>query len=369
MRDSRISTLASLLTHHSIKVKEGERVLIKAHLIARPLVLELIDEIYKAGAYPYVDILDDEISKHIAMGYEKTQLETSAAWEMQKYKDVDCVIAVIGEENDAELAEVPSEKHRIRGEVMKPVQQFYINNRRWTLLNYPTKALAQKAGMSTSRFEDYLLDVCTIDYSKMYEAMKPLKELMERTDRVRLVGKGTDLSFSIKGIEAIMCAGEANVPDGEVFTAPIKDSVNGTITFNTPCPYRGTTFTDVSLTFENGKIVRAEADKTEKLNDILDTDEGSRYVGEFAIGVHPLIQEPMGDILFDEKIGGSLHFTPGEAYEEADNGNRSAIHWDMVLIQRPEYGGGEIYFDDVLIRKDGEFVLEELKSLNRDNLL
>ncbi|MFJ7976815.1 aminopeptidase [Peribacillus sp. NPDC096379] len=368
MRDERLNKLANVLLTHSIKLKAGERVLIRGHYNAKPLMKELIDETYKLGAYPYIDIMDDELNRHLAMGYEKEQLKTLASWMMKKYEDTDAVIIAYGEENDAELSEVPAEKHRIRGEAMKKPTFFYVNNRRWVLLNYPTMGLAQKAGMSLSRFEDFLLDVSTADYEKMDSAMQPLKQLMERTDRVRLVSPGTDLSFSIKGIPAIVCAGENNIPDGEVFTAPIKDSVNGTITFNTPCPYQGMTFRNVSLTFKEGKLIEANSDQTEKMNEIFDTDAGARYIGEFAIGVNPFITEPMGDILFDEKICGSLHFTPGEAYEEADNGNRSSIHWDMVLIQRPEYGGGEIYFDDVCIRKDGLFTLPELVGLNPDQL-
>lgn len=368
MRDERLNKLAKLLLTHSIKLKVGERVLIRGHYNAKPLMKELIDETYKLGAYPYIDIMDDELNRHLAMGYEKEQLKTLASWMMKKYEDTDAVIIAYGEENDAELSEVPAEKHRIRGDVMKKPTFFYVNNRRWVLLNYPTMGLAQKAGMSLSRFEDFLLDVSTADYEKMDSAMQPLKKLMERTDRVRLVSPGTDLSFSIKGIPAVVCAGENNIPDGEVFTAPIKDSVNGMITFNTPCPYQGMIFRNVSLTFKEGKLIEAKSDQTEKMNEIFDTDAGARYIGEFAIGVNPFITEPMGDILFDEKICGSLHFTPGEAYEEADNGNRSSIHWDMVLIQRPEYGGGEIYFDDVCIRKDGLFTLPELEGLNPDQL-
>lgn len=369
MRDTRLVNLAKMLIHHSVKLKPKERVLIRGHYNAKPLMKELIDEAYQLGAYPYIEILDDELDKHLALGYEKEQLETAAKWNMQKYEDIDAVIIAYGEENDAEMAEVPMDKHRLRGQAMKESTFFYVNNRRWVLLNYPTRGLAQKAGMSFSRFEDYLLDVSSVDYQKMNQAMQPLKELMERTDKVRLVAPETDIQFSIKGIPAVVCSGENNVPDGEVFTAPIKNSVNGVIRFNTPCPYQGTTFNNVSLTFKDGKLVKAVSDQLEKMNEIFDTDSGARYIGEFALGVNPLITEPMGDILFDEKICGSLHFTPGEAYEEADNGNRSSVHWDMVLIQRKEYGGGEIYFDDVLIRKDGLFILPELKGLNPDQLI
>jgi aminopeptidase len=317
---------------------------------------------------PYVEIMDQEISRKLYMGYTKEQLESLAEWEMKVSQDLDAIVVIMAEENDAEFADIPKEKHQLRGEIMRPVNDYIIGKLNWVLLNYPTPALAQKARMSRDKFTDFLFDVCIADYEKMAEAQKPLKELMEKTDRVHIKGPNTDLTFSIKNIPVIPCAGENNIPDGEVFTAPVKDSVNGRITYNTPCPYRGMTFNNVSLVFENGKIIEATADQNEKSNEIFDTDEGARYIGEFAIGVNPYILEPMGDILFDEKIAGSLHFTPGKAYEEADNGNRSSIHWDMVLIQRPEYGGGEIYFDDILIRKDGRFVLPELEGLNPENL-
>lgn len=368
MSDLRIEKLAKTLLQHSVRLQKGEKVLLKGHFTAKPLLEELIDQAYSLGAMPYVDLLDQEITRRLSMGYTKEQLETLAAWEMKKYEDVDAIVIAIAEDNDAEMADVPKDKFQLRGEIMRPVSDFYVNQRRWVLLNYPTPALAQKAKMSTSAFTDYLFTVCTADYEQMARAEQPLKELMEKTDRVHIKGPDTDLTFSIKGIPVIPCAGEANIPDGEVFTAPIKESVNGRITFNTPCPYRGQTFQNVSLVLKDGKIIEATADQSEKLNEILDTDKGARYIGEFAIGLNPYIQEPMGDILFDEKIGGSLHFTPGQAYEEADNGNRSSIHWDMVLIQRSEYGGGEIYFDDVLIRKDGRFVLPKLEALNPENL-
>ena len=191
---------------------------------------------------------------------------------------------------------------------------------------------------------------------------------MEKTDKVRLVAKGTDLTFSIKGIPAVKCAGHMNIPDGEVYTAPVKDSVNGVITFNAPTLENGIKHENVRLVFKNGRIVEATSSDTKALNDVLDTDEGARYVGEFAIGVNPYVTSPMLDILFDEKISGSIHFTPGCCYDDAYNGNKSSVHWDMVLIQTPEWGGGEIYFDDMLIRKDGLFVTESLRCLNPENL-
>jgi aminopeptidase len=235
-------------------------------------------------------------------------------------------------------------------------------------MRYPNASMAQLANMSTSKFEDFYFNVCNLDYAKMSLAMDPLQQLMNRIDRVRIVSPGTDISFSIKDIGSVKCCGKRNIPDGEVYTAPVRNSVNGIITYNTPSVHAGITFENISFRFENGKIVEASSNDSQRINEVLDTDEGARYIGEFSIGFNPHILKPMKDTLFDEKIDGSLHFTPGQAYEQADNGNRSAVHWDLVLIQRPEYGGGEIYFDDVLIRKDGRFVIPELEGLNPEHL-
>jgi aminopeptidase len=238
------------------------------------------------------------------------------------------------------------------------------------VLRWPTPSMAQMAEMSTSAFEDFYFNVCTLDYARMAKAMTPLVELMQKTDRVRLRGpRDTDLQFSIKGIPAIPCDGRVNIPDGEVFTAPVKLSVNGVIHFNCPTIYRGVTHNDIRLVFREGKIVEATSTSTDKLNEVLDADAGARYVGEFAIGFNPHCTKPMKDILFDEKIAGSIHFTPGACYDEASNGNKSDIHWDMVMRQTPESGGGEIYFDDRLVRKDGRFVVPELLGLNPENLV
>jgi aminopeptidase len=219
--------------------------------------------------------------------------------------------------------------------------------------------------MSTEAFEKFYFDVCLLDYKALLPAMNALKKLMDKTDRVHIKGPGTDLRFSIKGINSVICGGNYNIPDGEVFTSPVRDSVEGQISYNAPTIYQGIPFDSIRLEFSRGKIVKAEAgSRTKELNKILDSDEGARYIGEFALGFHPFIREPMRDILFDEKIAGSFHFTPGQAYENADNGNRSQVHWDMVSIQRKDWGGGEVWFDDKLIRKDGVFLVKALEKLN-----
>jgi aminopeptidase len=368
VRDPRLEKLADMLITHSLKLEQGEKVMIVGDANTVPLLKQLMKKAFDIGAIPYYKMNDQELNRIQVSNASEELAATQNRWNMHQYQDLDALIQVASEWNDAEFGEVPAEKWQVIMKNTQESQDFLINNKKWVLLNYPNNALAQKAKMSYERFFDYLLEVCNVDYQHMEEAQKPLKALMDKTDRVHIKGEGTDLTFSIKDIPAVMCFGKRNIPDGEVYTAPIKDSVNGYITYNTPTLYQGHTFTNIHLKFENGKIVEATADKTEELNKILDTDEGARYIGEFAIGVNPIIQEPMLDILFDEKIGGSFHFTPGQAYEQADNGNRSSVHWDMVNIQRQEYGGGEIYFDDVLIRKDGLFVIEELKGLNPDAL-
>jgi len=276
--------------------------------------------------------------------------------------------AIRGAGNMNETADVPSDRVQLYSKIIRPVQDYRVNKTRWCVLRWPTPSMAQAAGMSTEAFENLYFDVCTMDYAKMARAMIPLERRMKRADRVHLKSPGTDLTFSIKGIGAKMCKGDRNIPDGEVFSCPVKTSVNGVIQFNTPTIYSGTKFENVRLEFKDGKVVKATANNTKRLNEILDTDAGARYVGEFSLGFNPYILSPMCDILFDEKIAGSLHFTPGQAYEECDNGNRSAVHWDMVLIQRKDWGGGAVWFDGELIRKDGIFLPKDLKPLNPQNL-
>ncbi len=368
MKDPRIQKLAHGLLHHSVRLQEKEHVMIEVRGEGQPLAKELIKQVYELGGYPHVNIVQPELQRALMMGTSEERTAFTRKWMEVMWQEMVAYIVINGFTNDSEMADVPVEKRRIHQAGLKPVTDEITNSKKWVLLNYPTPAMAQNANMSTEAFEDFFFDVCSLDYEKMAKAFIPLKHLMEQTDQVRLVGPGTDLTFSIKGIPAVICAGEKNIPDGEIYTAPVRDSVNGTITFNTATMYLGTKFENIRLTFEQGKIVEATSTNTGRLNEILDTDEGARYIGEFAIGVHPYILNPMNDILFDEKIAGSFHFTPGQAYETADNGNRSVVHWDMVNIQRPEYGGGEIWFDDVLIRKDGLFVHPDLLGLNPDQL-
>ena len=369
MYDSRLDQLARVLIRHSTQLRKAEYVLIELFDAPNEMGIALIRASRDAGAVPFLQIHHAQISRELALGADESQLRTTSAIELARMKKMQAYIAVRGSHNITELSDVPEEKMRLVAGTMRPVMDWRIDKTKWVVLRWPTPAMAQQAQMSTQAFEDYFFKVCTLDYARMIPGMKALKALMDKTDRVQLKGPGTDLLFSIKGIGSIMCGGDRNIPDGEVFSCPLKNSVEGHISFNAPTIYQGTAFDGIRLDFEKGRIVKATANNTEKLNEILDSDEGARYIGEFSLAFNPHILHPMRDILFDEKIAGSFHFTPGQAYEVAGNGNKSRIHWDMVNIQRRDYGGGEVWFDGKLIRKDGLFVVSALKKLNPDCLL
>jgi len=370
--DERIMTLAKTLVNYSCKVKAGDKVYI--HYIGEAtedLARQLVKEVYKAGGLVFPHYTSQKVQREMLLNCNDEQLKIMAEVDSHEMSMMDCYIGVRGTNNVSELSDVPAEKIAAYERLyVTPVHhKIRVPKTRWVVLRYPNEAMAQLSGTSTEAFEEFYFKVCNLDYSKMKKAMESLVTYMNHTDNVRVVSRGTDLSFSIKDIPAIPCSGELNIPDGEVFTAPVRNSVTGTISYNTPSLFQGFTYENICLTFEKGKIIKAVANDTERINKIFDTDEGARYVGEFAIGVNPYINKAMKDTLFDEKIMGSIHFTPGNCYDEAPNGNESAIHWDLVLIQSEEYGGGEIYFDQVLVRKNGRFVVPELMCLNPENLV
>ncbi len=368
MTDPRLKKLARLLTEYSTALKSGDRVLLDLIDVPDEFSVELIRAARETGATPLVEVRHTRVSREILRGTNHKHAGLVRDIEMFRMKKVQAYVAIRGSHNASETSDVPSDLMALYSKVLRPVLNYRVNKTRWCVLRWPTPSMAQAANMSTEAFEDFYFDVCTMDYRKMARAMVPLAQRMKKADRVQLKAPGTDLTFSIKGIGAQPCVGLRNIPDGEVFSCPVKNSVNGVIEFNTPTIYSGVRFENIRLEFKDGKIIKATSSHTKRLNEILDTDAGARYIGEFSLGFNPYIQNPMCDILFDEKIAGSLHFTPGQAYEVCDNGNRSAVHWDMVLIQRQEWGGGEVWFDGELIRKDGMFVPKNLKPLNPKNL-
>ena len=367
MHDPRLVKLAEILVDHSCQVQSGEKVFIEAFDLPTPaLICQLIELVSERGAYPLVSCKDNAVLRTLYRNATQESMALSGAFERARMEQMDAYIGIRGANNSSQFSDVPQEKMDLyQKHWWYPVHsEIRVPQTKWVVLRYPTPSMAQAADRSCEAFEQFYFDVCTADYAQMAKAQEPLVARMEKTDRVRLVSPGTDLTFSIKGIPVRPCHGQRNIPDGEVFTAPVRESANGTIRYNTPSRYQGTLFDDICFTFKDGKIIEASANETEKVNEVLDSDEGARYLGEWAIGCNNHVRHPMLDTLFDEKIGGSFHLTPGQAYEDADNGNRSVVHWDLVLIQRSDYGGGEIYFDGELIRKDGHFVPEDLQGLN-----
>ncbi len=365
MPDPREKQLAEIIVRHSCKVREGEKVLIETFDIPPAFTALLVREVAEAGGLPICSTKQNRVLRELYRCATEEQMKFWGEAEKRVMEGVQCYVGLRGSLNATELADVPQEKMDLYlAHLWNPVHtKVRVPRTKWVVLRWPTPSMAQQAQLSTEAFEDFYFDVCTVDYEAMARDMKPLESRMARANDVRIVGPGTDLRFSIGGIPVIGCAGEKNIPDGEMFTSPIRDSVYGWISVNTMSLYQGIVFENIRLTFEAGKIIEATANHTERLEKILDIDEGARFIGEFSIAFNPRILHPMMDTLFDEKIAGSFHFTPGQAYEEADNGNRSQIHWDLVTIQRPEHGGGEIYFDGELIRKDGLFVTEDLAGL------
>jgi len=367
--DPRFNELAEGLTGYSTALKKGERVLIDAFDVPDAMVIALIRAARKRGAHPSVNLHRARVTRELTLGATDEQYGPHAEVELQRMQKMDAYIALRGSDNIFEASDVPPDRVQLVSRLMKPVLDHRVGKTKWVVLRWPTSSMAQQAGLSTEKFEDFYFKVCTLDYSRMVPGMKALADLLRATDRVEIKGPGTDLRFSIKDIGAEPCGGLRNIPDGEVFSCPVKDSVEGHVQFNAPSVYLGQSFDNLRLAFKQGRVVDATSNNTKRLNEILDSDAGARYIGEFALGFNPHILDPMRDILFDEKIAGSFHFTPGQAYAVADNGNKSQVHWDMVCIQRPEYGGGEIYFDGKLIRKDGHFIPKSLHKLNPEYLL
>ncbi|MFO0972431.1 MAG: aminopeptidase [Phycisphaerae bacterium] len=372
MFDPRITQLADVLVNYSAAVQAGENLLLEAIDVPAEFTAEVVRLVKAAGGRPYVLLKSVAVNRALLLAGTREQWETISEIEAAQMSRMQCYIGARGSPNVSELSDVSSDQQKLyENTVWKRVHhEIRVRKTRWVVTRWPNSSMAQLAQMSTPAFEDFYFKVCTLDYRRMAAAMQPLKKRMESTDRVRLKGPGeTDLAFSIRGIPAVACEGRRNIPDGEVFTAPQRESIQGVIQFNAPTLYRGVTHENVRLVFKDGRIVQATSSATGKLNEVLDTDAGARYTGEFAIGFNPHVTRPMKDILFDEKIAGSIHLTPGACYDEASNGNKSDIHWDLVLIQTPEHGGGELWFDDTLVRKDGRFVVPDLAPLNPERLV
>lgn len=369
---SRLNQLARNLVHYSLEVKPGEIVYIDmVGLDTLPLAQELVREVTSAGGIPYWNTFDDDVTMPFLANASEEQYRSFSRMQANIMEMATCYIGIRGQKNPYALGSLDADHQRWRQTYYwKQVHNEVRLKKRWCVLRYPNSTMAVLAQTSTEEFADHFFRVCNLDYGRMSKAMDALVARMQRTDKVRIVAPGTDISFSIKGIPALKCDGKVNIPDGEVYTAPVRESVNGTITYNTTSFYDGVLFKNIKLEVRNGRIesFSCEGGSQAALEKIFNRDNGARYFGEFAIGVNPFILHPMNDTLFDEKIAGSIHLTPGSSYENAYNGNESSVHWDLVLIQRPEYGGGEIHFDGQCVRRDGLFIAEDLKVLNPEHL-
>jgi aminopeptidase len=364
--DPRDERLARVVVEYSLSLQPGERVLLDFRgSSTENLLLETVTGVTEAGGVPFPLVGDDSIGRRFLRAADEEQVKSWGKIHDVLMRQMQCYVRVNGTDNPFDSSDVSEEARKWEREhYMRPVHlEYRVRNTKWVVLRYPSNSMAQQARMSREAFADLYYEVCTLDYERFSRAMDPLKSLMERTDRVRLTAKDTDVTLSIKDIDVVKCDGHMNLPDGEVFTAPVRESVDGVITYNSGTIFGGTSWDWIRLTFEKGKIVDLEASNDpDKLREIFATDEGASYVGEFSFGLHPSLHRPIRDTLFDEKIYGSFHTALGQCYNTAENGNRSAIHWDLVCIQTEEYGGGNVWFDGELVRENGHWVHPELRD-------
>ena len=370
MKDQRIEKLAKNLVDYSCKLKKGQSIIIEGSEQATDLILAIVKYVHSIGGYPFVRLGNEQVSRELLMGTTEEYSKLMCKYAMPMFEEANAYIGIGVSNNAFETSDVPGDKKQIHTKFYsKPIHiDIRVKKTNWVILRYPNPSMAQLAQTSLEAFENFFFDVCNLDYKKMHNAMIPLQKLIERTDKVRIIARDTDLTFSIKGQKAKICSGECNIPDGECYTAPLRESINGRIKFNVPSLCKGIVHNDVALVFKNGKVIKESSSNTEALTHELNGDEGARYTGEFAFGVNPFITKPMYDTLFDEKMCFSIHMALGSCYEDCSNGNKSQIHWDLIQSHSPANGGGEIYFDDILIRKDGVFVTPELKPMNPKNL-
>lgn len=358
--------LAIQLLEHSVELQENEKILLQ--LIGHNgigLIRALAETAREKNAHPFIQIEDPETNRILLeMGNDPFWEQQAEADQLPLMKNMDAFIGIRGAENIYENSRVSKEANRAYSQkFLNPVHfEQRVNNTKWTVLRYPSAAFAMNAKMPTERFRQFYYQACLFDYNRLKNAMLPLEDILRKTDMIQLKGEGTDITFSVKDQNWIPCYGTRNIPDGELFSSPILDSVNGSISY-APSAYQGKPFEFVKLEVKNGIVTDFDSSDNTALEEILDTDEGARRFGEFSFGLNPIIENPMYDILFDEKIYGSNHLTLGNDYEIAPNGNQSNIHWDLVCI------GADVYFDGELVRKGRVFVKEELKGLNPDRLI
>lgn len=355
MKDIRCEKLASVLLNHSLKVKAGENLVIRSNYNGKPLVDEVYKQAIKAGLNVFTQISISEHAKFFMENATQEQLDNGNKFLEAVYEQADAFIVIEAPDNVKHLSKVDSDRNMRYNKAVSPLSR-KIMDKRWVMTNFPTHSFAQEADMSLEEYEDMLFGATLVDYEQMDKEMDKIVEIFDKAETIRIVGRDTDLTFSIKDRKGIKCSGANNIPDGEVFYAPITNSANGHIYYEYPAIRYGVQVDGIRLEFKDGKVVKATAEKNEEfLNKMLDTDEGARYLGEFGIGVNFGITKFIKNILFDEKIGGTIHLAVGNAYEDSGGDNKSLVHWDMIKELRVD---GEIYADGRLVQKNGTFIYE-----------
>ena len=368
MADSRVDKLAEVLVGYSAAVKPGDKVMVEGNTLAEPLLKAVYARVLQAGGHPLMLVsLPGEDELLFRYGSDEQLQHVPEPFKLI-FETYDVRIAIRGEHNTKALSNVDPAKmvmhSRAYTELMKTFMQRSASGElRWVVTLFPTHAHAQDAEMSLSEYEDFVYGACLpepddpLGYWQRFSAwQQKIVDWLEGKERVHVIGPETDVRLSIADRVFINSDGHNNMPSGEVFTGPVEDSVEGQVYFSYPAIYKGREVTGVRLWFEHGRVVKASAEKNEEfLLQTLDTDAGARYLGEFAIGTNKGINRFTGQILFDEKINGSFHMAVGAGYPETGSTNESAIHWDMICDMRD---GGEIWVDDELLYKDGQFVIE-----------
>ncbi len=358
--------LARKILNFSCELKEDQNVMLQLiGLNGIGLMRALVETAREMNAHPFIQINDTDIQRLLVEKGDRDFWKKQAqADQLPLMKQMDAFVGIRASQNIYEQSEAGKEANDAYSEeFLKPVHfKERVNNTNWVVLRYPSPAFAMNAKMPTEKFKEFYYKACLLDYSQLAEAMKPLEERLRNTDMIRLKGEGTDIEFSVKDQNWIPCFGKRNIPDGELFSSPILSSVDGHITYAASV-YQGKPFDFVKLEVRDGVVIDFDSSNNEQLEEILDTDAGARQFGEFSFGLNPIIEKPMYDILFDEKIYGSNHLTLGNDYEIAPNGNESNIHWDLVCI------GADVYLDGEKIREGRKFITDDLQGLNPENLI
>jgi len=354
MVDKRIIDVAKLLIDYSTKTKSGDRVLIRADASAKDLALEVYKHALLRGAHPWIRI-DLPSSRYVFFKHASDeQLGFVPEHEMTEIKNTDVYLSLGAPSNVKELSSIDPARISARMKALKEVDEWRVEKTRWVVFAYPTEALAQEAEMSLQEFEDFAFNACLVDWAEVSKKLEILKQNVDAADKVEIVSPDTHLEFSVKGRIGVAASGDKNMPDGEFYTSVVEDSVNGKVHFDVPAIWYGNVVEGITLTFEKGRVVSAKAARNQAfLEKILSTDEGAKRIGEFGIGLNYGITKSVKLILFDEKIGGTVHFALGRGYKETLSQNDSAIHWDMIKDLRKD---GEIYFDGKLVMKNGKWL-------------